>query len=200
MNCVPYSHTNIFTDFYLLMLLFFLLCHSDEKGRGQQKKNGQQLGFNCLCLRVAYSNQAVWETWMDRCMLGDSTGLQSEAYCELCPHTESHTVCPSHKQIALRPQPLLFDENRKHYWMSEADPIVPPHFHGVILLLIWSFYTIKAFELECVTDKQEENATCSDTKCSDQNFGHRSWHIFTTDTLENKQNTQKVLGTTPPVK
>lgn len=109
-DCVPYSHTNIFIDFYLLMLLFFLLCHSDEKGRGQQKKNGQQLEFNCLSPRVVYSNQAVWETWMDRCMLGDSTGLQSEAYCELCPHTESHTVCPSHKQIALRPQPLLFDE------------------------------------------------------------------------------------------
>lgn len=59
-------------------LLYVCVCEKGQKAKKRKrKKNRQEL--NCLSLKVVYSNQAVWETWMDRCMLGNSTGLWSKA-------------------------------------------------------------------------------------------------------------------------
>lgn len=110
-----FKRADIFMRFRLPALLFSLrvrLSMKKVKRQKKKKKKNGQLELNCLSLRVVYSNQAVWETWMDRCMLGNSTGLRSEACCEHCPQTDIHTVCPSHEGITLTLQLQLLDKNK----------------------------------------------------------------------------------------
>lgn len=86
---------------------------------------------------------------MDRCMLGNSTGLRSEACCEHCTQTDIHTVCPSHERMTLTLQLRLLDKNKTILEKcSGHSALTLPCYH------ITSFHATKGFAYRTLDKKK----------------------------------------------